>query len=183
MRIQFKTVLYTAIGLMAVVSSAVFTSCKEDKCKSTVCAYGGQCTDEGACVCLSGYEGERCETITRDKFKGVWNVLEAGSSSGPTAYTVDVQDGSSIDQVIIRNMYNNFNDGVTATVKGDTIYIPNQTITDTIARTIEGKGYIVPESFYGLHGKMVMKYRITNPDGTINNFGYNNNGSPSDWTK
>lgn len=182
MRLLPKNVLYAALGLMTFFSAAIFTSCKEDKCKSTQCAYGGQCTDEGACVCLAGYEGERCETITRDKFKGVWTVTEHGTMSGVASYATTIQDGSSVDQVIIRNMYNNFNDPVTATVRGDTIFIPNQTLADSVTRTIEGKGYVIPESFYGLHGKMVMRYRIGNPDGTYNDFGYVG-GTASDWTK
>ena len=182
MRISFKTLLFSALGLMTFSIPATLTSCKVDNCKSTVCAYGGQCNEDGSCTCLAGYEGERCETITREKFKGILTVLEDGTSSNPASYAVSVENGNEIDQVIIRNIYNNFNEGVTATVKGDTILIPQQTITDSIIYTVEGKGWVVPEAFYGLHGKMIMKYRIGKPDGTYDDFGFLG-GAPSEWTK
>lgn len=182
MRIQFKTVLLAALGIITFSTPLLLTSCKHDKCKETVCAYGGQCNDDGSCTCMTGYEGERCETVTRDKFKGVWTALEDGTLSNPNTYALSVEDGPAIDQVIIRNFYNKFNESINATVKGDTLYIPNQSITDSITYTVEGKGWVIPEAFYGLHGKMIVKYRISYPDGTYDDFGYIG-GSPSEWTK
>ncbi len=183
MRIQLKSILYSALGLMTFFSASVLTSCKTDKCKATVCAYGGECTEDGACVCLAGYEGERCETISRDKFKGSWNVVEDGTRSEGNGYATAIQDGTQIDQVVIRNFYNNFNESVMATVKGDTIYIPSQVMHENGKQyTIEGKGYVDPEGYYGLHGKLIMRYRVLLEDGSYDDFGYKI-GTPSEWTK
>ncbi|MFT4062023.1 MAG: calcium-binding EGF-like domain-containing protein [Edaphocola sp.] len=180
-----KTFLLTAFGLCAVVSATVFTSCKEDKCKSTVCAYGGVCNDgDGSCTCPTGYEGERCETVTRDKFKGAWRVVETGTSGGPAQYAVSVENGTGINDVIIRNFYNKFDPVVTATVKGDTIYIASQQIqVGEDIMTVEGKGYAIPEAYYDLHGKLVLSYKVTSSDGSTNEFGVGTGTNFSVWTK
>lgn len=41
--------------------------------KNVTCAYSGAC-ENGLCKCQIGYEGDHCETIVRDKFKGVYSV-------------------------------------------------------------------------------------------------------------
>lgn len=179
-----KTFLLTAMGVFAIFSTITLTSCKEDKCKATRCAYDGVCNEDGSCTCPSGYEGERCETITRDKFKGAWRVTEDGTSSNPAQYATSIENGNAVDEVIIRNFYNLFNSTVTAKVKGDTIYIASQTIPvgeDT--KQVEGKGYAVPEAYYGLHGKLVLSYRVTSSDGSVNEFGMNGATNASIWTK
>jgi len=179
-----KNILLTAIGIFALFTSITLVSCNPDKCKSTVCAYGGVCNEDGSCTCQTGYEGERCETITRNKFKGAWRVTEDGTISNPQQYAVSVEDGENVNEVVIRNFYNLFNSFVHATVSGDTIYIPQQQIQvgeDT--KTIEGKGYAVPEAFYDLHGKLILSYSVTSSDGSINEFGLNGNNNTSLWTK
>lgn len=184
MRIQMKSFLLTTISVFAITSAVFMTSCKEDKCKALVCAYGGNCNSDGSCTCTVGYEGERCETVTRDKFKGVWNVTEDGTASNPQVYAISAEDGTNIDEVLLRNFNNKFNAEVTAQVKGDTIYIAQQQMTSGgAAYTVEGKGYAVPEAFYGLHGKLVLSYKVTAPDGTVNDFGTGGGQNPAIWTK
>lgn len=179
-----KTFLLTAMGVIAVFSTVTFTSCKEDKCKATVCAYGGVCNEDGSCSCQTGYEGERCETITRNKFKGVWRVTEDGTGSNPAQYTTSIENGNTINEVKIRNFYNLFNPIISATVKGDTIYIARQEVTvGEDVKTVEGKGYAVPEAFYDLHGKLVLSYRVTSSDGSVNEFGMNGGTNASIWVK
>jgi hypothetical protein len=183
MRNQMKTFLLTAISVVAIFSTLTLTSCSEDKCKALVCAYDGICNEDGSCTCQTGYEGERCETITREKFKGAWRVVEDGSSSNPAEYAVSVENGNGIDEVTIRNFNNMFNSIVAAKVKGDTIFIARQEITlgeDVV--TVEGRGYTVPEAFYGLHGKLIMRYRVISSEGT-NNYGMNGAANVSEWTK
>jgi hypothetical protein len=179
-----KTFLLTAIGAIALFSTVTLTSCKEDKCKATICAYGGVCNEDGSCTCQTGYEGERCETVTRDKFKGAWRVIEDGTSSQPAQYATSIENGTNIDEVVIHNFYNQFNPTVTAKVKGDTIYITSQQIQvgeETL--TVVGKGYAVPEYYYDLHGKMILSYSVTKTDGTVDEFGLNGATNVSIWTK
>ncbi len=184
MRNQMKTFLLSAMGVFAIFSTITLTSCKEDKCKTTICAYGGVCNEDGSCTCPTGYEGERCETITRDKFKGAWRITEDGTSSNPAQYSASIENGNAIDEVVIRNFYNLFNPLVVAKVKGDTIYIASQQVkVGEDIKTVEGKGYAVPEYYYDLHGKMVLSYRVTSSDGSVNEFGMNGGTNASIWVK
>lgn len=179
-----RNYLLTAVSSLALLSAFSFTSCKEDKCKTVVCAYSGTCNDDGSCSCQIGYEGDRCETISRDKFKGAWDVQESGSSTGPIRYASSIEDGAQIDQVNIRNFYNLFDASVVGNVKGDTLYIPAQNITDgDDIKTVEGKGYIDKEGFYGLAGRMILSYKVKSSDGSVNNFGMDGLDNPSIWTK
>lgn len=184
MRIQLKSTLLSAIGVLALGTVITLSSCKEDKCKAVVCAYDGVCQDDGSCLCKIGYEGERCETITRDKFKGTWTVTEDGTASNPARYAVSVENGEQINDVLIRNFYNKYNGEVTAHVKGDTIMIDRQAIqVGEQTLMVEGKGYAVPEAFYGLHGKLMLHYQVTYEDGTVDRFGINGNDNYATWTK
>lgn len=180
-----KTFLLTAIGALAIFSTVTVTSCKEDKCKATVCAYGGVCNEDGSCTCQTGYEGERCETVTREKFKGAWRVIEDGTTSGPGNYATSIENGNNIDEVVIHNFYNKFNTyNVTAKVKGDSLYIASQqTSMNGITYTIEGKGYAVPEAFYDLHGKLILSYTISTSEGDVDQFGEDGGSNFSTWTK
>lgn len=184
MQIKMKSFLLTVLSIFAISSLVVLSSCKEDKCKAIVCAYGGTCNDDGSCECITGYEGERCETVTRYKFKGVWNVMEDGTQSSPANYAVSVENGTHIDEVLIRNVNNKSNAEITAKVKGDTIYIHNQQFVAADGTySIEGKGYAVPENFYGDHGKLIISYKVTSPDGVDNLYGLGGSNNPSIWTK
>ncbi len=184
MRNKMKTFLLTTLGVFALFATVTLTSCKEDKCKLTVCAYGGVCNDDGSCTCQTGYEGERCEVISRDKFKGAWRVTEDGTQSSPAQYTVSVEDGNNIDEVSIRNFNNQFNDIITGKIKGDSIYIASQTVQiGERQKTIEGRGYAVPEAYYGAHGKIILMYRVISDDGEVDDFGWSTAGNASVWTK
>jgi hypothetical protein len=189
MRNSMKKLLLSAAGIFAAFSALTLTSCEEDKCKTVRCAYNGQCNDDGSCTCVTGYEGERCETISRDKFKGVWTVVEDGTTSNPAQYAVTVRDGGEIDQVWIKNFYNSYNEEVVGKVLNDTLIIPAQKLqtNDTTPgrqyKTVEGKGWAVPEGYYGLHGKMLLQYKVTAEDGTVNEFGWRGAGTASEWTK
>lgn len=183
-RFQLKSILLSAIGIFAMTAAITITSCKQDKCQSVVCAYDGVCQSDGSCLCKIGYEGERCETITRDKFKGTWSVTEDGSTSSPAFYAVSVENGESIDQVLIRNFYNRYNGEVVALVKKDTLIIGKQTMqVGEEVLTIEGRGYIIPEAFYGLHGELHLHYQVTYEDNHTDQFGINGETNVSIWTK
>jgi uncharacterized membrane protein len=180
-----KTILLSAVSAMAAFSAVTYSSCSPDKCKSIVCAYGGVCND-GTCYCLSGFEGTRCEAITRDKFDGVWDVAEKGTITGISSYTASIQpDNSSTDaaDVLIYNFYNSFTSPIRASVKGDTLYITPLQVVDNKTIT-SGVGYLTPENtLYSQRAQMTLYYSVTdNTNGKVNDFGVVN-GSPSIWNK
>lgn len=49
-----------------------------DKCKGVVCNNGGTCKD-GTCDCVPGYEGNKCEIISRDKYLGTYEGVNKGN--------------------------------------------------------------------------------------------------------
>jgi len=179
MKARFKTILLSALGAIAAFSAVTYTSCNSDKCKAIVCAYGGVCSD-GACICPSGYEGTQCETISREKFLGVWMVLEKGTISNTAQYPVSLEKGNSITEVKIKNFRNSFVDPVNAYVKNDTMYIPQQTVNNN---TVEGIAYIQDDKYYGYHGKMIVRYKVKNNTNNLtDDFGLDL-GEPSLWNK
>lgn len=179
-----KPFLLKAFGVFALCTAVSLTSCNEDPCKAVRCANNGVCEEDGSCTCPTGYEGERCETVTRDKFKGAWTVTEDGTASRQISYAVSVENGHNIDEVIIRNFNNLDNTSVTAKVKGDSIFLSNQPIqTHDGVKTVEGFGYVYPESFYGLHGRIDFHYQVVSEDGSVNIYGLGGSENPSLWTK
>ena len=69
---QIKNILLTALLTILVFSAVIYTSCHKDKCKDVVCLNKGVC-DNGKCFCLTGYEGPRCDTLSRNKFIYTFN--------------------------------------------------------------------------------------------------------------
>ncbi|MBL7765696.1 MAG: hypothetical protein JNJ58_06365 [Chitinophagaceae bacterium] len=178
-----KNLLLTAITTLLVFTATVFNACKPDQCKHVSCAYSGTCKD-GACICQVGYEGEHCETVTRDKFKGIWNINEDGTLSGAAQYTVSMENGSKINEVIIKNFQNNFTEDVRGVAYRDTLTIPQQSFTN--GSTIEGWATIVDTNplnqHYYQHAVMTVYYKVTNSLGQINEYGSGGAG-PSIWSK
>ena len=181
MKARFKTIILAAFGVISAFTAVTFTSCTTDKCKSVVCAYGGVC-NAGACLCQSGYEGTFCETISREKFAATWTVVETGTISSQASYTVRIQDGfdNNITSLAIYNFYNKFTVPVIASVKADTIYIPDQQIGDF---TVAGHGYLTPDTRYATSASLKLFYHVVNnKTGITNDFGIDA-GQPSFWTK
>lgn len=170
-----KLILLSALGAVFVFSTITLSSCKRDKCKTVSCQNGSSCEKEtGSCNCLPGFEGSMCEVTTREKYIGTWNVDEHGTISGRNNYVVKIEKsllpGATPAQVQISNMNNAIASRVNATVTGDTIRIEEQTIDNV---KIVGYGYLKNDTYYGLHGSLTMKYRITYlNNGNVNDFGF-----------
>lgn len=179
MKARLKTIVLSALGAISVFTAVTVSSCKNDKCKAIVCAYGGVCTG-GTCVCPTGYEGPQCETISRDKYLGVWVVSEDGTLTDAAQYSVSVNKGDNITELRIKNFHNLFVQDVSAYIKKDTIYVPQQTVDNIY--TVSGNGYIIDDKYYGKNGKLVLKYIVTDNAGNVDDFGINS-GDPSLWNK
>ena len=68
-----RSIMLTAFLTIIVFSSIVYiAACQKDKCKNVVCLNLGVC-DGGNCICLTGYEGKRCEILSRDKIVATYN--------------------------------------------------------------------------------------------------------------
>lgn len=180
-----RHILVTALSTLLIFSAVLFDSCKPEKCDQVSCAFGGTCKD-GNCLCQIGYEGEHCETITRDKFKGQWNVNEDGSLSSPAQFTASIENGPTINQVIIKNFQNVFkSENVIATAYKDTLTIPLQTMSD--GSQIEGWATIVDTNplnqHYYQHAVMTMYFKVTSTIGSVNHYGTGGGAGPSLWAK
>lgn len=116
------------------------TGCK-DECDDVVCQNGGTC-NEGICACATGYEGTECATETRAKFLGTYNVSESCESGNYTFSLTVTTSSTGVRNVIINNFYD-IGIAVNATVSGNSLNIPNQTVTSGgTALTISGSGQI-----------------------------------------
>lgn len=181
-----KRILLAAFGFLGMFSAATtLTSCETDKCKAVVCANGANCETDGSCTCPVGFEGERCETVSRDKFKGVWTVTEDGSSSSGARYAVSVENNNTdVTKVLIRNFNNQNNAVIEALIVKDSIFIPSQTYTvGLLTKTVEGKGKVVAEPYYGEHGILKLNYIVRSSDGVVDDYGYDGGGTTSEWIK
>ncbi len=186
MKKSVKLILLSAIGAVSFFSTLTLSSCKRDKCKTVSCQNTSTCDKEtGGCDCIPGYEGSMCEVTTREKYVGTWNVDETGSISPRNNYIVAVETsllpGATAADVQITNLYNATFGRVNATVEGDTITIPEQTIDN---KRIQGHGYIKKDIYYNLHSSLTLFYIVTTlQDGNIDDFGYKDGTNPSVWTK
>jgi hypothetical protein len=60
--------IFVLLFLFGLSFSLISSSCNnKNKCENVACINGGSCYN-GACVCPVGYEGPRCDTLSRDKF-------------------------------------------------------------------------------------------------------------------
>ncbi len=179
-----KTICLSAIGVILAFSAVTYTSCSTDKCQALVCAYGGICKD-GTCICPSGYEGANCQTRTRDRYWGIWQVNEIGTISTQTSFTlaIDTDYSGNAINVRINNFYNRYKlpTTVLAQVKGDTLTIPQQTMPND--DVVQGWGYYQHNgSVYGQNGKLVVYFTVVNAQNVTDDFGVTA-GSPSIWNQ
>ncbi len=192
MSLRFKTIVFSVTIIMFFLAGMI--SCNKDNEKSitrikcVTCANGGSCIND-TCRCPVGYEGVSCQTQSRQKFLGSWQVFERGSASGThNPYQVSIQSNGSfyaINSIYIMWLYNYglpsspYIDGY---VSGDSIFIPSQQI-DT--KTIIGRGYIHSNSSFGQFGSITMAYKVTDlVSGEVDDFGYSSSlDSPSIWNR
>ena len=71
---SIRNILIAVFLTITVCSAIVYTACNKDHCTNVICQNGGACNG-GNCTCLAGFEGIRCETLSRDKFIYTFNKL------------------------------------------------------------------------------------------------------------
>lgn len=184
MKSLLKPVVLTIISTLTVFCAVYVTSCKPDNCKAIACAYGGSCVN-GVCTCKPGYEGANCETISRDKFLGKWEVNETGSVTPNREYGLAIVKDTDVTKVIIKNLYNFFNDvTLYATITGDTMTIYNQQLD---AKVVFGKGYIMTSpGSPTINNQVVMRYEVVDTFRVVDDFGVYpviDHSNPSIWTR
>ncbi len=151
-------------------------NCELEKCGAVLCDYGKVCVNN-ECVCPEGFEGEGCATKTRDKFIFFWGVVEDGTLSNPAQYNSSINTDVNIKAVRLMNFRKNLGI-VSATVAGDSIFIPSQTVAGSV---VVGKGVFVDGGSTS-RDKIFIWYKVTNSSSATDDFGYDS-GSPSVWTK
>lgn len=177
MKARLKSIIISAFGVAGIFTSVAVSSCNDDPCKAIICSYGGTCV-EGDCICPSGYEGTHCEVVTRERYKGVWTVFENGTVTNPAQYNLTFTNGTNPTELVISNFYNRFpGEVLNVRVKGDTLFIPPTKINEY---AIEGWGYMVWDGFYPDSKVLTVHYKVTNPEGKTDDFGFNV-GEPSKW--
>jgi hypothetical protein len=145
------------LALSVAVGTVLLNSCTQDPCKDVVCQNGGTCV-AGNCDCVTGYEGDSCQTLSRAKFIGTWAVDDDGTSSGPANYNITVTAGTAVTAVNIDGLWQLFVNSITANIDGNAITIPLQE-PDNDDYTIEGSGTITP----GTTSTVAMTYTVTDP--------------------
>jgi hypothetical protein len=93
----WKLTAYTSLIFAAFISIMLYTACERNPCDNVTCFNGGSC-GSGICNCPSGYEGAQCQTLSRDRFTGLY-----------VGYT-KCNDGAEVsDTVYISGDVNNVN--------------------------------------------------------------------------
>ena len=87
MKAKLRNILVTAFITTSIFSAITYTACTKDHCNNVACLNGGAC-DGGNCVCPTGYEGNRCQTYSRDKFVGNYNGADSCSVTGDNQYPI-----------------------------------------------------------------------------------------------
>jgi hypothetical protein len=111
-----RLILLISLLSVAVVSAITYTSCKKDACNNVVCLNQGTC-DGGNCTCPVGYEGLRCDTLSRNKFVFTYN---GGDTCGSiyTQYPISLYAVSTNPlELTMKNFLNNPDDSAICTIQ------------------------------------------------------------------
>jgi len=111
-------ILLSVFLVAAIISVTVYTACKKDKCNHVVCLNLGSC-DNGNCKCPVGYEGLRCDTLSRDKFIFVFNGGDSCGSYQPwdQYQLLFLEVPNAPLQITLKHILNNWDDSAICTMQ------------------------------------------------------------------
>jgi len=119
-----------------------YTACIKDNCTSSLCANGGICVN-GACACVTGYEGAHCDTLWSQKFSGAWKVAEATQDANgvtESGYTITVGP-STTGNVFLISRLENSQDSIYCTLNDNISFlVPIQSNADSTFYIQSGEG-------------------------------------------
>ena len=113
-----RLVLITSFLMIACFYAITYTACKKDACHNVVCLNLGTC-DGGNCKCPVGYEGLRCDTLSRDKFVFTYNGGDScGTDRFYTQYPVRMYTVVTNPlEFVMKNFLNNPDDSAICTIQ------------------------------------------------------------------
>jgi hypothetical protein len=163
MQLISKTFSPVYFLVLVIFFSGICLSCNDtNKCDFVACANGGSCVD-GGCICVTGYQGPTCQTMSTTDFIGNNSVWDSGTLFGPVTYPLNITQGAVVTTMVIKNLYYGFfSDTVNAYISGpSTITIPSQII---LGKIVYGQGF-----FYNSQ-QIVINYQVTdNSTGIVDN--------------
>jgi hypothetical protein len=118
-----RNILLTALLTIAIFSAITYTACKKDPCESVICKNLGAC-DGGRCVCPVGFEGDRCEILSRDKFIKTFNgrdtcTYSANDSDFYASYPIYFRAMLTDPiEMTMKNILNDMDDSAVCTMLG-----------------------------------------------------------------
>lgn len=148
-------ILIPAIVTIFSFLGITYTACIKDNCTSSRCANGGICVN-GACACVTGYEGAHCDTLWSNKFSGAWNVAEATQdASGVTEANYNLTVGpSTTGNVFLINGLESSVDSIYCTLNDNISFqVPGQSNADSTFYIQSGNGTLDTTN-----GNVIMNY-------------------------
>jgi EGF-like domain len=114
------------------VASVFFVGCGPDPCKPKFdCGANGTCL-EGLCTCSDGYEGEKCDTLSFQKFIGRWKGQEPHQHNGATdTINIDWTAQASTKPAELKVMAPNGTVSILK-LKGNTLTVQNEIMLDSL---------------------------------------------------
>jgi hypothetical protein len=85
----WKQSLLSALAVIGIASTVLYTACEKDNCSNLTCQNNGACVS-GSCHCPTGYEGTQCETHSVDRYLGTYYGTTACNGLTTIIDTVDV---------------------------------------------------------------------------------------------
>jgi len=112
-----RNIFLAAFLTIIVVTAVSYTACNKNHCSNVVCMNQGVC-DNGNCVCPVGFEGSRCETLSRDKFIYTYNGGDTCGTAGYRQYPIYLLAVTSNPrELTMKDFLANLNDSAICTME------------------------------------------------------------------